>query len=200
MRILQTINLFFAATAILTGCSGGLSQSDKQAVVAAVSCRDITSDAERLACLDNASAALAKTSIVRENAEGERTPYVFAENNAAAEDADVPAPAEKALIEPAPEADFGGERLRAREEQREQGRRQSLTSQIVEIVVNPFDKVTVTLDNGQVWRQLDGDDRTVRFPADGPQVYTAQIKQGLFGNYMMKIVERDRTIRVRRIE
>ncbi len=200
MKTIRTTHFLLAAAVALTGCSGGLSQSDKQAVVATVSCRDIASDAERLACLDNASAALAKTSIVREDAEGERTPYVFAENNAVAEGTDTPAPTEKAQSETAPEADFGGERLRARKEQREKGRRQSLTAQIVEIVVNPFDKVTVTLDNGQVWRQLDGDDRTVLFPADGPEVYTAQIKQGLFGNYMMKIVERDRTIRVRRIE
>lgn len=200
MRAFQVTHFFFAAMIVLTGCSGNLSQSDKQAVVAAVSCRNIANDSERLACLDNASAALAKTSIVRENAEGERTPYIFAESLTApgGEGVTIPAAQTQSAVEPEP--DFGGERLRAREEQRKNQGRPSLTVQIIEVVVNPFDKITVTLDNGQVWRQLDGDDRTVLFPDNGPQVYTAQIKQGFLGNYTMKIVERDRSIRVRRIK
>jgi hypothetical protein len=55
------------------------------------------------------------------------------------------------------------------------------------------------LDNGQVWRQLDGDDSTVREPVPGA-VLKVTISQGLLDSYNLTIEGRNGLIKVRRIE
>lgn len=190
-----------AAVSLLTGaCAGGVSQFDEQAVADAVSCRAIADDAARLACLDNASDALARTLIVRESGDGEREPYEAGDDQAGDKAALASAaPAEApATAQPDDEAAFGAERLVAKARARDENRRRAISAQIAEIVVDPFEKLTVTLDNGQVWRQLASDERIVRFSGE-TEVYTATISRGVFGNYFLKIVENGRVIRVRRI-
>ena len=188
-RAISAVGVIF----LFVGCSTGVSDFDRQAVVATVSCRDIADDAERLACLDNAADELAQTLIVRENIDGTREPYVGAEEPVAtAETADI----EEAVKVADTEEAFGSERLRSADKSRP---RTSISAKIVEIVVDPFEKITVKLENGQVWRQLSGDDRIVRFPGNS-QIYTAEIKRGAFGSYLLTIAERGRTVRVRRIE
>ncbi|MEM9617019.1 MAG: hypothetical protein AAF936_03580 [Pseudomonadota bacterium] len=196
MKALRKTGAFTTLSFFLAACSSGISEFDKQAVVATVSCRDIDDDAERLACLDNASNQLAKTLIVRENADGTREPY-FGEYDLTVGAA--PEVEEESKTRKQAEDEFGSERIKAAQARQEKERPQSINVQISEIIVDPYNKVTVTLENGQVWRQLAGDDRTVRFPSPH-QIYTAEIKRGVFGNYFMKIIERDRTIRVRRIQ
>lgn len=212
MRVsgLSSSRLPWAAVAIslLTcACGSGVSQFDRQAVADTVSCREIENDADRLACLDNASEALARTLIVRESADGEREPY-----ETRGDEAGNTAALASAVPELAPEASpdalasgqlddeaaFGAERLVARAKAKDENRRRAISAQIAEIVVDPFEKLTVTLDNGQVWRQLASDERIVRFSRD-TDVYTAEISRGVFGNYFLKIVENGRVIRVRRI-
>lgn len=213
-------SLTAAAISLLTcACGGGVSQLDRQAIADTVSCREIASDADRLACLDNASEALARTLIVRESADGAREPYEARGDDAgktaalasassiadpeadpvadpiAGPDASPEAPAAGQLDD---EAAFGAERLVARAKAKDENRRRAISAQIAEIVVDPFEKLTVTLDNGQVWRQLASDERIVRFSRD-TDVYTAEISRGVFGNYFLKIVENGRVIRVRRI-
>ena len=56
------------------------------------------------------------------------------------------------------------------------------------------------IENGQVWRQLDSDDKIVRFPRSAERLYTAKVKRSTFGNYLLTVNELRRTIRVRRIE
>ncbi len=199
MKALRKTGAFTTLTFILAACSSGISEFDKQAVVATVSCRDIIDDAERLACLDNASNQLAKTLIVRENADGTREPYFDEDDFIIAAAPEAPKIEEKPNTSKQAEDEFGSERIKAARTRQEKERPQSINVQISEIVVDPYNKVTVTLENGQVWRQLAGDDRTVRFPSPH-KIYTAEIKRGVFGNYFMKIIERDRTIRVRRIQ
>lgn len=196
--------LIAAAISLLTcACSSGVSQFDRRAVADTVSCRAIADDADRLACLDNASEALARTLIVRETGDGKREPYEAggheADKNAAlaspVSGAGRDTPAAGHLDD---EADFGAERLAAKAKARDENRRRAIGAQIAEIVVDPYEKLTVTLDNGQVWRQLASDERIVRFSKD-TDVYTAEISRSVFGNYFLKIVENGRVIRVRRI-
>jgi len=55
------------------------------------------------------------------------------------------------------------------------------------------------LDNGQVWRQLDGDDTDVQDPRPGKPMKIA-IARGLLGNYNLTIEGRNALIRVRRLK
>src|SRR6266545_166877 len=55
------------------------------------------------------------------------------------------------------------------------------------------------LDNGQVWRQLDGDDADVQDPRPGEPMKVA-IETGLLGNYNLTIEGRNALIRVRRLK
>ncbi|MGF1543047.1 MAG: hypothetical protein ACFB00_00825 [Parvularculaceae bacterium] len=157
-----------------------------------------------MACLDRAADTLAETRIFRENEEGVRTPYRRATpREAVVADAEPersapPAGDEAASPAAAHDEGFGGERLAAAKKATQKPDRASLRAAIVEIVVGPFEKITVTLENGQVWRQLDADDRIVRFPGER-MTYTADISRGVLGGYSLKILERDRVIRVRRI-
>ncbi|MCI5045225.1 MAG: hypothetical protein MRY72_11055 [Aquisalinus sp.] len=58
---------------------------------------------------------------------------------------------------------------------------------------------SITLDNGQVWQQVDGDRRYLRKLRDGVQ-YTAIIERAALGSYRMKIEPMGQIIRVRRIK
>ena len=55
------------------------------------------------------------------------------------------------------------------------------------------------LDNGQTWRQLDGDDARVTEPAAGSPMKVT-IERGFLGNYNLTIEGRNGLIRVRRLE
>lgn len=55
------------------------------------------------------------------------------------------------------------------------------------------------LDNGQTWRQLDGDDAQVTEPAAGNPMKVT-IARGFLGNYNLTIEGRNGLIRVRRLE
>jgi hypothetical protein len=55
------------------------------------------------------------------------------------------------------------------------------------------------LDNGQTWRQLEGDDAQVLEPPSGT-VLKVTIERGAFGSYNLSIEGRNGFIRVRRIE
>ena len=57
-------------------------------------------------------------------------------------------------------------------------------------------RFTITLDNGQVWRQLDGDTaqlKGTRFPA-------VRISRGALGSYDLNVVGRNATYRVSRVQ
>jgi len=55
------------------------------------------------------------------------------------------------------------------------------------------------LDNGQVWRQLEGDDAQVLEPSPGT-VMKVTIARGAFGSYNLTIEGRNGLVRVRRLE
>jgi hypothetical protein len=60
-------------------------------------------------------------------------------------------------------------------------------------------RAVFVLDNGQTWRQLEGDDAQIHEPLPGtpPKV---MIVRGLFGSYNLTIEGRNGLVRVRRIE
>ena len=61
----------------------------------------------------------------------------------------------------------------------------------------PYERMVVTFENGQVWRQIKGDRTRIRTSLERNQ--TADITESGFGGYMLRLNEIRRTIRVERI-
>ena len=61
----------------------------------------------------------------------------------------------------------------------------------------PYERMVVTFENGQVWRQIKGDKTRIRTSLERNQ--TADITESGFGGYMLRLNEIRRTIRVERI-
>lgn len=175
----------FAAAVLSAGAA--FAQSDQNAAAdAAIACLDIEDTEARLACLEGAAQELKATRVRRETAE----------ESAAAEAATAPVVAESASEEEM----FGAEALASTKKAvREKDRTSRLESKVVEFRFNQLGDITAVLENGQVWRQLSGDSTVIRVP-NKDKVFTVTIKRGPLGNYMMKINELKRSIRVRRIK
>ncbi len=186
MRLLPRFAFALAAMAPLA-FGAAFAQSDQNAAAdAAIACLDIEDTEARLACLEGAAQELKATRVRRETAE----------ESAAAEAATAPVIADGASEEDL----FGAEALASTKEAvREKDRTTRLNSKVVEFRVNQLGDITAVLENGQVWRQLSGDSTIIRLP-NKDKVFTVTIKRGPLGNYMMKVNEIGRSIRVRRIK
>jgi hypothetical protein len=62
----------------------------------------------------------------------------------------------------------------------------------------PFQRLLVTLENGQVWRQIKGDTQQVR--VDLKRNQTVDIEESSLGGYKLRLNEMRRTIRVERVK
>ena len=62
----------------------------------------------------------------------------------------------------------------------------------------PYERLLITLENGQVWRQIKGDTQTVRVDLDKNQ--TVDISESSLGGYKLRLNEMRRTIRVERVQ
>lgn len=184
-------------------------------------CRQAAGDAERIACLE---AALSGQSRVPEapDAAEEREPVSpdVPEPVAAAASRDrdddarndaEPAPgSNRTQVNPDPRprsgsgepaaADIGAEQL-ARRRGRD-GETNSLASASDLAVASfdyvPYNRLQVTLENGQVWLQLTGDTQHIR--ASLRKNRTVDIEKSSLGGYKLRLNEMRRTIRVERVK
>lgn len=109
--------------------------------------------------------------------------------------ATAPAPA---AVTPAPAADFGAESVRRREEQRDaEGPPRSITAAVASLRQTRPNVYRMTLDNGQVWDQMDMD---VTFSVEEGDA--VRIERGRMGGYRMSRTSRGGTgwVRVNRIK
>ncbi len=74
-----------------------------------------------------------------------------------------------------------------------------ITATVLELARTARGRALFILDNGQVWRQLDGDDTDVQDPQPGKPMKIA-IGRGLIGTYSLTIEGRNGLIRVRRVK
>jgi len=106
-----------------------------------------------------------------------------------------PPPAAKPV---APEALFGSERIpkesRAAAGQPEEA--DTISSALKSFSYTPTGRVIVTLANGQVWRQIDGD--TSQFRAKEGETIT--IERAILGSYNMTVSSHTRMFKVRRVQ
>ncbi len=62
----------------------------------------------------------------------------------------------------------------------------------------PYEKLMVTLENGQVWRQINGDTQKIR--VDLKRNQTVDIEESSLSGYKLRLNEMSRTIRVERVQ
>jgi hypothetical protein len=164
-------------------------------------CKQSSSDSDRIACLE--AALLGK--------EAETAPESFAAVPIEPEEqADPPgieldtSPAddslESAAAAEAQPTGIGAEQVIANNQSKEdqkETRQEGLGMVIAKYEWVPYERLVVTFENGQVWRQIKGDTSRIRTSLERNQ--TADITESGFGGYMLRLNEMRRTIRVERI-
>lgn len=132
----------------------------------AIDCYAVKDNTERLACYDGVVAAL------------------MAEREASLEKREAVTKA------------FGGEDFADQDALEDIERMARIASPVASHKVNANGMISFTLENGQVWRQVDGDRRIRALKAGVP--YTVEIRRLMLGRYEMRIEPAGSTIRVER--
>ena len=166
-------------------------------------CRDTSSDADQIACLE--AALLGRDYAVAAPTPAARIDSPSMEIDAGvADDAIQAAPVEAAELILAADrtpVGIGAEQVILQNQTRED-RDEHLESALGEAVAGyqhvPYERLVVTLENGQVWRQIKGDTARIRVSLDRNQ--TVDISESGLGGYKLRLNEMRRTIRVERIK
>ncbi|MFO1186016.1 MAG: hypothetical protein U1E87_00280 [Alphaproteobacteria bacterium] len=74
----------------------------------------------------------------------------------------------------------------------------SIQSTVTDYAYTPFGRIIVFLENGQVWRQIDGDAKKLRLRKG--QTYVATIEKGSLGSFDLEIDGVDGFVKVTRIK
>jgi len=148
-------------------------------------CRGIADDATRLACYDSMA---------------DQANVLADQATATADQTSMPANAEPAAAAPAPSApsaeDFFGRDARQSEDiaLRSAGTQpaEDIYARVAGTRVNANGKLTLELDNGQVWTQVDSSRLRIK---DGEEV---RIRRAVFNSFLLSRVQGGTAIRVRR--
>jgi hypothetical protein len=148
-------------------------------------CRNTSSDADRIACLE--AALLGKGTASTVIAEPEPAPEPVHEPD--------PVPVTKNVPE-----GIGADQVIARTQTKEEMLQQ--LEKATGLVVTrydtvPYEKLQVTLENGQVWRQISGDTQKIR--VDLRRNQTVDITESSMSGYKMQLNEMRRSVRVERV-
>lgn len=77
---------------------------------------------------------------------------------------------------------------------------EQVSANVVEFSRTARGRAIFVLDNGQKWRQIDGDDAQVAEPLPGEPQLRVTIAKGLFGSYNLTIEGRNGSVKVRRVD
>jgi hypothetical protein len=197
-----------AAFVCLCAMAAGRAAAQHEAIEV---CRDTPTDAARIACLEAALAGAAAVPRAGDNARQGRKPAhvrsrsVPEKDAGAASDSAVDVPSERRNSDAAhenrqpadPAADsIGARQVRARQE-RDTDLESAASLKVARYTQVPYRRLQVTLENGQVWRQIAGDTQRIR--ADLRRNQTVDINESRLGGYQLRLNEMERTIRVERI-
>lgn len=97
-----------------------------------------------------------------------------------------------------PEAErFGSEQVSARDAAKRDAESLRMSGRVVSSREVPYRRLEVELDNGQVWRQIQGDNQRIRIP---DAELSVEIWESRLGGYQMRLHELGRTLRVERLQ
>jgi len=96
-----------------------------------------------------------------------------------------------------PEASFGASRLPKTESTGAKDL-SSIRSVITDYAHTPIGRIIIFLENGQVWRQIDGDTKRLRLRKG--KSYTAEIEKGVLGSFDLAVDGIDGFVKVTRIK
>lgn len=170
----RSLLLLSAATFV---CLGAAAQDDAASTEAVYACAQIGEDAERLACYD---AAVGRLKAAEEA--GEVTTISRADVDAVQRESfgfSLPSLPKIAM----PGLGGGDDEL------------DHVTTAVSEVRADPYGKAVVTLDNGQVWRQID-DTRVLAVRRGAEE---AEIQRAALGSFKMKL-DNGRSFRARRVQ
>lgn len=195
----------FAAIAILISFAAApvLAGEQDDAVANVIACGSVRGDKARLRCFEAAAPAL-----------GEAFPEALAAAEVRAEEARMAAEEEakeefglsvpeKRANDPFEEKSFGAEDLPkvAVKDSDDDNDDQvdSIVAGVTDVSTSVTGRIIVFLDNGQVWRQIDGDKATpyIRKNLDG---VSATVKRGALGSYWVRLDNTRTAFKARRIK
>ena len=196
MGLVMKLNCFavvtFAIGATSIGGNVALAQSLQEDAI--VACLNISDDDKRLACFENAANQLLQSRQQRTATAAQPTDT---QNTSALKPKSVPSTVVATQTETP--GNFGAEDIASERKKFAASQLKSIVGKSTKVKTNKLGKVTITLDNGQVWRQQSSDNRRIRLKDDGTP-YSIEIKRTSFGGYMLKVNDSKRTIRVKRIK
>jgi hypothetical protein len=172
---------------VLVSATGASAQDSLSAQLTA--CLPISGMLQRLACYDRVAHSLGpapRSAPVQRPLASAPPPVAYVPPVAAA------APP---VMAAAPPTGLGSERL-PRTASAVPRRAQELIANVASVTYDPRSRFTITLDNGQVWRQLEGDTTVLQ----GAQNATVRISRGALGSYDLNVVGRNATYRVLRLQ
>jgi hypothetical protein len=174
---------FFAAIFVsLLVITPALADPTRDALAEVARCADIADAADRLKCFDRA-AALAKTALAPPS-QPTAEKRSFLDWFGFAKPPTPPKTAEE-YGKPAPTSEAEGIT--------------SITANVIEYARTPRGLSVFILENGQIWRQLEGDTSVVRDPAPGTPMKVT-IENGFLGSYNLMIEGRHGLIKVTRLK
>lgn len=80
----------------------------------------------------------------------------------------------------------------------EDGVVEAIVANIAEFSYTPDEKLIMVLENGQVWRQTDGERLSLKASGDKPN--SARISRGAMGSFNLNVNDSNRTVKVRRVD
>ncbi|HWD48430.1 MAG TPA: hypothetical protein VG309_00790 [Rhizomicrobium sp.] len=96
---------------------------------------------------------------------------------------------------------FGNDRLPSTEQKKEAAEQEvdSITAVVTDYSFSLDGRFVVFLDNGQVWRQIQGDTGQAHFKRSAKD-NTVSIQRGMFGSYDLNINDANKTFKVTRVK
>lgn len=148
---------------------------------AALDCKSLSDDADRLACFDRAVSKLARDANVRTRAV-KPDPATVTQNQ-------VP----KAMPKVAPEQLFGKSDAEVNRSLVREPKVDAISAKVKSVERNSYKKLLLALENDQTWQQIDSERMTL---AAGDRVV---IERTFSGGFLLRKEQRKRGIRVRRV-
>lgn len=194
---MKRILAMLAGASALSGAA--LAKSDlESAIEAALACRGIAGDAERLSCLDAAAGSLQSARDKLVAGKADKSEGLLARFGLRG-DGDDDEVEDDAVPNVETVEDFGAEGIFAERHAKLEEKLDEIDGTVTSIRLNSRREATLYLDNGQVWRQVSADDKMLT-ASDKDDPYPVTIKRSAFGAYIAKVSGLNRSIRVRRIK